>query len=211
MERGGGRRFTNTSTTLSHMNVHDLHRLRSLLTSGEDELAEKAVAQLASIGKHALPMLTEMLDAEDADTRWWATRTLSEIKDPRGIPLLLERLNDPEIAVRHCALLALRRQPAPEAIDHLVELLESNDRLLAHLACDALITIGKDAVPALVDVVKNQPHAARLEAMRALARIGDPSSIPTLFAAYEGGSALMEFWADEGLERMGVGMVFYKP
>jgi HEAT repeat protein len=193
------------------MNANDLFRLRSLLTSGDDDLAEKAVPQLASIGKHALPLLTEMLTAADADTRWWATRTLSEIKDPRAIPLLLERLNDPDVAVRHCALLGLRLQPAHEAVEHLVELLESNDRLMAHLACNALIAIGKEAVPALMDAVKNQPHAARLEAIRALAHIGDPSSIPTLLAAYEGESAMMEFWADEGLERMGVGMVFYKP
>ncbi|MBE0408857.1 MAG: HEAT repeat domain-containing protein [Anaerolineales bacterium] len=193
------------------MNANDLPRLRSLLTSGDDDLAEGAVNQLASLGRQSLPLLTEMLSTADADARWWATRALSEINDPRVVPLLLERLNDADESVRHCALVALRLQPAPEAVGHLVKLLGNRDRLLAHLAADALIAIEKAAVPALVDSARNQSQAARLEAMRALARIGDPASIPILFAAYEEQSALMEFWADEGLERMGVGMVFYKP
>jgi len=44
-----------------------------------------------------------------------------------------------------------------------------------------------------------------------LALIGDPQTIPALFAALQEDSALMEYWANEGLERMGVGMAFFKP
>jgi hypothetical protein len=36
--------------------------------------------------------------------------------------------------------------------------------------------------------------------------IGDTRAVPGLFEALEG-SALQEYWAEEGLERMGVGMV----
>jgi HEAT repeat protein len=50
-----------------------------------------------------------------------------------------------------------------------------------------------------------------MEAMRALALIGDQRSIPLLFEALDSDSMLMEYWANEGLERMGVGMIFYKP
>jgi HEAT repeat protein len=54
-------------------------------------------------------------------------------------------------------------------------------------------------------------HVARLEAVRALAKIGDERAIPALFDALDNDSALIEYWASEGLEKMGVGMVFYKP
>ena len=107
--------------------------------------------------------------------------------------------------------MALRQQPTPEALPHLLNLLESKDRLLAHLASNALVAIGNEAVSGLENTVNNGPHAARLEAFRALAQIGDPRSIPVMYSAYEQDSALMEFWADEGLERMGVGMTFFKP
>ena len=44
-----------------------------------------------------------------------------------------------------------------------------------------------------------------------LAKIGDERAIPVLFEALDDSSALIEYWASEGLEKMGVGMVFYKP
>ena len=52
-------------------------------------------------------------------------------------------------------------------------------------------------------------QSARLEPAPALALIGDPSAIPALFAALDEGSALLEHWASQGLERMGVGMKFF--
>lgn len=193
------------------MKADDLSRLRSLLTCGDDDLAEKAVAEIALHGSQAIPFLKEMLSSQENETRWWATRALAEINDPQVLPLLLEKLTDPDDSVCQCAALALRQHPVPEAVHQLIGLLGSHDRLLAHLASDALAAIGKPSVPALIDTINNSPHAARLEAFRALARIGDPETIPVLFSAYEQNSALMEFWADEGLERMGVGMLFFKP
>jgi HEAT repeat protein len=136
---------------------------------------------------------------------------MAEIHDPHTPALLLQALHDPEPDVRHCAALALRKQPAPEAVADLAACLPSADRLLAHLAADALIAAGKAAVPALLEVMQTGPQAARLEAVRALAGIGDTSTVPALFAALDEESALMEYWAGEGLERMGVGMAFFKP
>jgi HEAT repeat protein len=87
----------------------------------------------------------------------------------------------------------------------------SQDALLARLAANALACTGADAVPALLEVLEKGEQALRLEAARALAHIGDERSIPALFKALDEDSALMEYWANEGLERMGVGMVFFKP
>ena len=189
----------------------DFSALAEALTSGRDELAEAAVRDLAAHGPEALPALREWLSGPDAELRWWAVRTLAEVEDPQVTPLLRQALNDPEPSVRHCAALALRERPAPQAIPELVAHLASSDRLLARLSGDALAALGKEAVPALLEVLQAQPQAARLEAVRALAGIGDPSSIPALFAALDEESALVEYWANEGLERMGVGMTFFKP
>jgi HEAT repeat protein len=93
----------------------------------------------------------------------------------------------------------------------LIALLSSDDRLLALLVADALVAVGKEAVPALLQVMQEGSSAARLEASRALALIGEPSSIPALFEALDDRSALVSYWAEEGLSRMGVGMAFFKP
>ena len=93
----------------------------------------------------------------------------------------------------------------------LIALLNDEDRLLARLAADALIAIGGQAVGGLVEAMRTGAPSARLEAVRALARIGDPRAIPALFETLGGDSALLEHWASRGLERMGVGMLFFKP
>jgi HEAT repeat protein len=54
------------------------------------------------------------------------------------------------------------------------------------------------------------PHARR-EAARSLAAIGDPRAVPALYEVLEDDSALLVYWAEQGLERMGVGMAFFKP
>ena len=76
---------------------------------------------------------------------------------------------------------------------------------------DALIAFGEDAVPALIEVVEKNHQPARLEAARALSAIGDTRAIPVLIKILDEDSALMEHWAGQGLEKMGVGMVFFNP
>jgi HEAT repeat protein len=90
-------------------------------------------------------------------------------------------------------------------------MLSDEDALTRRLAGDALAAIGSQTVPLLLDAMQNGEHIVRLEAVRALAKIGDESAIPALFEALDDRSALIEYWANEGLEKMGVGMVFYKP
>lgn len=189
----------------------DLATLIQDLISGEDAKAEAAALAMAHTGEEVLPSLQEILHQEDAEARWWATRALAEVKSAGVVPLLLEALDDPHPAVRQCAALALNYAPHAEAIPRLSSLLMDSDRLLAHLAAGALAAIGADAVPALLEMLRHGPQAARLEAVRALAMIGDKRSIPDLLTALDEDSALLEYWADEGLQRMGVGMSFFKP
>jgi HEAT repeat protein len=59
--------------------------------------------------------------------------------------------------------------------------------------------------------MENGSPQARIEAARALGFIGDARAVPQLFKALDGDSAILEYWADQGLERMGVGMVFFNP
>jgi HEAT repeat protein len=180
-------------------------------TCGSDNRAEIAALQLAAAGSNSLMTLREFLRDQDADIRWWATRTLAEIHTSESTPLLLQALRDPEPEVQQCAALALRRQPNSDAIPQLIQALSASDRLLARLAGDALIAIGEDAVPALIEVIENNPQPARLEAVRALSAIGDTRAIPILIKVLDQDSAIMEHWAGQGLEKMGVGMVFFKP
>jgi len=90
-------------------------------------------------------------------------------------------------------------------------------RILAPLAeipqllRDALIAVGPGATAELIDLIAGAGPAAKIEAVRALAGIQDQRSIPALYALLEDPSTLVQHWAEEALERMGVGMVYFKP
>lgn len=185
------------------------------LTSGDDQRAEAAALSMAALpaaqADEALVELRSLLASPEAEKRWWATRALAGVSDRRVVDLLLQALADGDAGVRQCAALGLRDHPEAKAIPALTAGLADDDHLVSRLVADALIHIGEAAVPPLLEVFQSTNHLARLEAARALAIIGDPRAIPALFAALDEESALMEYWASEGLERMGVGMSLFVP
>ena len=181
------------------------------LSCGEDERAEAALPRLAAWGPEVVGLLRERLFNPETEVRWWAVRGLAEINDDRVPGLLVKALMDADKSVRWCAELALRTHPSEIATPTLVGLLSDEDALTRRLAGDALIAIGSLGVPRLLEAIQAGPNLARIEAVRALAKIRDERAIPVLFEALDDNSAMVEYWANEGLERMGVGMVFYKP
>ncbi len=181
------------------------------LSCGEDERAEAALPHLAAWGEEVVNILQERLSNPEADVRWWAVRGLAEVQDERVPELLVRALSDTDRSVRWCAGLALRERPSETAAPALAGLLVDEDALTRRLAGDALVAIGKPVVPLLLEAMPAAQPPARIEIARALAKIGDERAIPALFAALDDSSALVEYWANEGLERMGVGQVYYMP
>jgi HEAT repeat protein len=191
--------------------VPELRSLLSDLLSGEDARAEAAVAALVGHGEQAFLALGDALASPDPDQRWWAVRAIAGL-DADGVgDALIRALEDPEAVVRQCAALGLCHRPAPQAIGSLCRTLGDRDALTARLAGDALVAAGQDATSELIAALPVAGPAARIEATRALARIGDPRSIPALYSLVDDPSALVRHWAEEGLERMGLGMVYFKP
>ena len=93
----------------------------------------------------------------------------------------------------------------------LIQALQDEDAMVASLAVNALVKVGSPAVPALIDVAQAAPRSARIHALRALAEIRDHRAIPTLMKVMGEDSALLQHWAKEGLERLGLDMVYIKP
>lgn len=191
--------------------MEEINRTLEALLSGDDALAEHAARQLAAHGQEAITVLRELIHHPLVETRWWAVRALAEIPDEAVVSLLMQALKDDDLAVRQCAALGLQLHPDERAIPSLMEALEADDPLLVRLAGNALAAIGASATPALLEKLDQSPPRTKLEMVRALALIGDQRSIPTLFEALDSDSMLIEYWANEGLERMGVGMVFFDP
>jgi len=192
--------------------VKDLQSQLEDLLSGDEARAEKAVVALIELGQDAIPALMDLSHSSDVDSRWWAIRTLAQSPLAQTEWLIPFLLSDPAPEVRQCAALGLAIKPDETAISPLVQALSDADSMTGNLAMNTLVKIGKDAVPALIECVKDKSsQSARILALRALAELRDHRAIPVMMQVMEEESVLLQHWAREGLERLGLDMVYIKP
>jgi len=166
----------------------------------------------------AIPALLDLTRSPDSDNRWWALRVLASTPHSRT-EWLVPFLNDPAPEVRQCAALGLAIKPDESATEPLVQALSDQDSMVCGLAANALVKIGSAAVPSLIEAVKRHPEpvegngtqSQRIHALRALAEIRDHRAIPVMMQVMQEDSALLQHWAQEGLERLGLDMVYIKP
>ena len=181
------------------------------LLSGDEALAETAMKKLIERGAIILPVLVELLDSPDPDHRWWALSTAAQINEV-DVDWLIAGLDDESVEVQQAAALGLTGHPCPKAVPALIKKLCAPDSMLVTLAVNGLSSIGSDAVPSLLEFLSTSParDTARVSAIRALAKIVDHRAIPALMAALEEDSALISHWAEAGLQKLGLDMVYMK-
>lgn len=190
-----------------------LDELLEDLTSGDEERAEGAVQPLTELGEQAIPSLLDLTRSPDVDSRWWAIRALAQspLCQTEWLVPFLE--NDPAPEVRQCAALGLAVKADESAIQPLIQSLSDADSMVGSLAMTALVRIGGAAVPSLIETVKDGSgrQSARIFALRALAEIKDHRAIPIMMKVMSEDSSLLQHWAQEGLERLGLDMIYIKP
>jgi len=188
-----------------------MQELLAELTSGDDARAEKAIPAIVELGTAVMSALLDLTRAEEADSRWWAVRALAASPHTRTEDLL-PLLSDSAPEVRAAAALAVCSHPNESAVTALLHSLADVDTLTAGLAGNALARIGAPSVPGLLEVMKSDaPTGIRILALRALSEIRDHRAIPVMMKCLGEESAVLQYWAQEGLERLGLDMVYMKP
>ncbi len=81
----------------------------------------------------------------------------------------------------------------------------------SRIAADSLARIGPPAVPALIAALQADQSPVRAGAARALSIIQPEDAIPALCTALDDASAIVAYYAEEALERMGVGLLLFRP
>ena len=187
-----------------------MKELLAELTSGDDERAERSIPAIANMGSTAIPSLLELTRSEDVDSRWWAVRALAASPHTRTVDLL-PLLSDSAPEVRAATALALCHHPHEDAVEALIHSLADEDTLTAGLAGNALVKIGSPSVPTLLKVMNEAPIGIRIVVLRTLSEIRDHRAIPVMMKCMGEESAFLQYWAKEGLERLGLDMVYIKP
>ncbi len=189
-------------------------RVRELLAAidaGDDARAEEAALALARRGETVLPSLRDLLSSGERDRRWWAARALAAVGTEEAARAIVGVLDDPDPDVRACAVVGLAELHPPAAVEPLVARLSDPSAYVARLVADALAQFGQPAVGPLIAALREGGVAARVGAARALSRLQPPEAIPALFAALDDPSAAVTHYAEEALEKMGVGTVYFWP
>lgn len=177
---------------------------------GDDEQAEFAVKEIAALGSDCLPAISDMLKSNEVDQRWWGVRALAQMAEP-PMDLLMARLEDQSEEVRQCALLAVCHHHSSAAIQPVIRLLHARDGMTVNLAASALIAIGKESIPVLLNELPGMNGYNRVEAYRVLANLEEQDCIPVLMKGMEEDSIMINYWCEEGLTRLGLDMVYMKP
>lgn len=100
-----------------------------------------------------------------------------------ALPAMIEALNDPVPGVRLQAAKALGRMGDPQAVPALLTALQTADEQMGSQIFQALVRLGRAAVPALLAGCHSHIAWTRWQCVRALGEIGDDRAIPILAEA----------------------------
>jgi HEAT repeat protein len=185
------------------------------IVSGEDQRAELAVLALSAVGgDETVAALVQRLPEANSDGRWWIARTLATLPTLQSVATLIQLLNDPDSDVRACVALALGELHAiggAEAANTLIAHLADESAHVAEVCTVALCRIGAAAVPGLLRALQEGVPVERIRAAKALVPIESHEAIPALIHALDDEDAIVTHYAQDALERMGVGMVLLQP
>ena len=143
--------------------------------------------------RSTIPLLERLaLEDDDVKVRLSAAQGLAKMNHPRGEMVILRTLNAPSAQTRTHAAIALGNTGNPRAVDALLQ----SEALIGHQPklgdsrqlrleiVNALVSVGAEAVPALVEALESPYSGVREAAFNALRQMG-PEAVPGLVKTFE--------------------------
>lgn len=130
-----------------------------------------------------LILIKTLRSSSDDRERQKASRKLKNIVDKRAVTVLIKSLDDNDPVIARNAARALKLNPDTRSIYPLIKKFNSNVENLRYDCKDAIISIGKEAVPDLLTALGRQDKKIREMAVDALGGIGDESTLDNIIKA----------------------------
>ena len=122
--------------------------LINVLRTGTVNSRKYAVEVFESLGSSAYEPIVALLESDkNPDVQSAAILSLGAVEDDRAVPMLLSRVNDPNLTVRRSAITALGHFSSPEIFNALFPLLE--DKKVTDTIGKALGRSGASQIPRL--------------------------------------------------------------
>lgn len=150
-----------------------------------------------------LEQLLAALESAEAEQRIAAVKQIGEGGYVDALPNLAETLReDIDAGVRYQAALILARFADPSTTIDLLSALREDDLWVRVAVTDALIRIGVPAVGGLVEALRDENHAVRRAAAKALGKIGHDGALVGLRVALLDVDADVRRFSAEALGRL---------
>lgn len=154
------------------------------LLEGPPGTREAAALALGRLGRAVQPLAQAVQDKE-ANVRQRAAWALGQSRSPAAIPPLIRALGDPDSHVSYAARDTLTRL-GKLAVPSLIQAFNSNNRLIAHYAEEAVGAMEEPPVAELKAALRDPREAIRLHAALALAGLGTADATEPLKALGKG-------------------------
>jgi HEAT repeat protein len=173
---------------------------------------------------HLVSGLSEAIEHQELSVRQKALTLMGRVADPRFYQILLEALKQAE--TRNVAIAALGTAGFEDAKQHLTPFLADGslstrfqsalalkklgwkpvvlaDQIALAVAAhdwSDLVQFGNEAVPALLNVIRNDNGITVVDALDALGKIGDESIVPPLTEKLEASVSGQQHWSTEHIQ-----------
>lgn len=171
-----------TEITYSIKNLGGSFQNLIKLLGGSDLAKRKeAMERLISIGNEAVLPLISSLEKNDPSEYGGIIEVLGEIKDPRAVKPLIEKLSTEDPLVRYLIIEALIKI---DERDMLIDALENKDHKVRSGICEVLGNIKEEkALPLLLNILKDDNNDdVKESAAMAISNIGSSDTIEPLMA-----------------------------
>ncbi len=133
------------------------------------EVQAEAVLAMASMGQNTVTKLITCLKDERWRVREQAAKSLGLLKDSQAVQgLMIVAGRDRDGAVKSAAAEALGRIGDSKAVPTLIKLFKDTSKIVRETAGTALLYIGEDSIPALIETLKDPHFVVRCHGVRAL-------------------------------------------
>ena len=164
----------------------DVRELIQYFKEDDPVLRANTYAFIINLGSAVMPFLVEALDDENPQIRDYAVMILGDLGDASVVPAIFQKIEENSVC-QHTAFKSVKniltRYPGynwDSLIPILVGYLKEHDLFRPHDAAEVISKIGKPAVPALVEALKDNDRDVRIRAAKALGEIGDASATDAL-------------------------------